>query len=181
MGIKLLGYNDVKLDSFVKLPPGGYVCKILDATVAENPYTGRDQLLAYVDIAEGPFAGHFKRAFDDKKTKDGNAHWSNNAVLARYITDPNTNYVTKALKAFLEAVAASNADFKIDPNNFELKSLIGKLCGFTFGEREYESAGRIFLTTEIRFALPVDRIRAGDFNLPPVKELSRSADDSVPF
>ncbi len=183
----MTGYDEVAdTTGYVKLPAGGYICKILETHIAVSNYSGRDQLLAYVDIAEGKYSGYFQKQYNDKKQQNNSTRWSNNAIFTRYIIDESTNRVTKALKMFLQSVVKSNEGFSVNPNNFEHRDLIGKVCGFTFGEREYEYNGKIYLTTEIKYPYPVEQIRAGEFKVPPIKQISSAAEttydnDSVPF
>lgn len=163
--IDLRGWNEVSENTgeYRKLPAGGYVCRIVRAELGER--YDRPQLYLYIDIAEGEYACYFKA--QNRET------WSNNAVFARYVYDETTKKITSTLKGLLVSVEKSNPNFKVDLTKFDTNSLVGKLCGFTFGEREYIYKDTVRLTTEVRFPMAADRIRSGDFTVPPLKELSK--------
>ena len=178
--IDLKGWNEVSENAgdYRKLPAGGYVCRILRAELHQR--FERTQLFLFLDIAEGDFAGYFKA--QNRET------WSNNALFSRYVYDDSSGKITPAIKSLLVCVEKSNHNFKLDLQNFNTDSLVGKLCGFSFGEREYFYKDSLRLTTEVRFPVAADKIRSGDFTIPPLKELpkepSRSKDDDfhdMPF
>lgn len=175
--INLKGYNEVSESNgdYQKLPAGGYVCRIINVELGER--NGRPQIRIAVDIAEGEYAGYFARQNRDK--------WSKSAVFTRYIYDESEKHITSALKSLLANIERSNADFALDDlTRFNENSLVGKLCGFTFGEREYEHNEKIYTTTEVKFPTTVDKIRSGNFKTPPIQPLevaypspSKSHDD----
>ena len=165
--IDLRGYNEVSESggSYQQLPAGGYVCRIVNVELGER--NNRPQIRVAIDIAEGEYAGHFAKQNRDK--------WSNSAIFTRYIYDENEKFITPALKSLLANVERSNDNFTADLQNnlrrFDQNTLVGKLCGFTFGEREYEYNERIYTTTEVKFPKAVSKIRSGDFEVPPLQRL----------
>lgn len=161
--IELRGYNEVSESSsdYQKLPAGGYVCRIVNVELGER--NNRPQIRVAVDIAEGEYAGYFSKQNRDK--------WSKSAVFTRYIYDESEKLITPALKSLLANVKRSNANFALDLQRFDQNSLVNKLCGFTFSEREYEYNERIYTTTEVKFPVSADKIRSGDFRVPPTQTL----------
>lgn len=176
--INLKGYDEVSESNggdYQKLPAGGYVCRIINVELGER--NNRLQIRAAIDIAEGDYTGYFARQGRDK--------WSKSAIFTRYVYDESGRRITSALKSLLANIERSNAGFVLeDLSRFNEQSLVGKLCGFTFGEREYEYDGKICTTTEVKFPTTVDKIRSGDFKVPPIQPLeaaypppSKSNDD----
>lgn len=167
--INLKGYDQVsEFGGNLKKPPaGGYVCRILKVTVGSSTYGG-DQLALEIDIAEGEFAGYFK----DNMRGD---RWNHNGIFSCYIFDNKTGQVSMQLKSLLGAVERSDPSFKVpaDRSRFDENDLVGKICGFTFGEREYEYDGQVRTTVEVKYPHSADKIRSGDFNVPPVRKLKR--------
>lgn len=160
-----------------RLEPGGYVCKI---TVAKD-VPEKEYLKLEYDIAEGEHKGHWNELYKAKSFWGGTFFRS---------------YKEKALtmfKGFLTVVKESNPGFIF---NNEEKRLEGQLIGLVLGEEEYRkndgSDGTRLYVAAVR---SVDKIRSGDFTVPPKKLLeaggSRSnngffptndvPDDDVPF
>ena len=136
-----------------RLVPGGYVCKITVAT--DEPK--KEYLKLEYDIAEGEFKGHWNELYKSK------GFWGGTFFRS---------YKEKALsmfKGFLTAVKESNPGFVF---NNEEKRLEGKLVGLVLGEEEYRkndgSDGTRLYVAAIR---SVDKIRSGDYTVPPKKLL----------
>ena len=160
-----------------RLAPGGYVCKITVAVdVPEKEY-----LKLEYDIAEGEHKGHWDALYKAK------AFWGGTFYRS---------YKEKAqsmFKGFLTAVKESNPGFVFEN---EEKRLEGKLIGLVLAEEEYRknngSDGTRLYVANIR---SVEKIRKGDFIVPPKKLLQESGsvsengfyptkdveDDDVPF
>lgn len=64
------------------LPKGAYVIKFLDVKEEANKNNEGSHLKIAFDIAEGEYAGFYKKAFDANTKED--KKWANDAVL--YIT-----------------------------------------------------------------------------------------------
>lgn len=160
-----------------RLTPGGYVCKITVAVdVPEKEY-----LKPEYDIAEGEHKGHWDALYKAK------AFWGGTFYRS---------YKEKAqsmFKGFLTAVKESNPNFVFENDE---KRLEGKLIGLVLAEEEYRknngSDGTRLYVANIR---SVEKIRKGDFIVPPKKLLQESGsagengfyptkdveDDDVPF
>ena len=160
-----------------RLTPGGYVCRI---TVAKD-VPEKEYLKLEYDIAEGEFKGHWNELYKAKSFWGGTFFRS---------------YKEKALsmfKGFLTAVKESNPGFVFENDE---KRLEGKLVGLVLGEEEYRkkdgSDGTRLYVANVR---SVDKIRKGDFVVPPKKLLQEGGsmsnngffptndveDDDVPF
>lgn len=168
MGINLknFGWDEVEASEggFVKLPVGGYVCKIVNAVT--EPLKGKGlRLTADVDIAEGEFANYFSQ----NKLKDG--RWSFNAQFMRYVVGADRK-VTPAFKGFMKRLEKENPNFRFNESDFDAQQFINLICGFTFGEREYlDKDGNLRTSVTIRYPESVDKIRVGDFKIPPIEKL----------
>ena len=170
MGINLrnYGWDKVKASepgNFAKLPAGGYVCKIYDArcdTVKGKGY----RLACDIDIAEGEHAGFFAKR---NSTERG---WDFNAQFKRYVVGAD-RLITPSFKGFVNLLEKENPNFHFDIDNFEPQKLRDLVIGFTFGEREYlDKKNNVRLSTTIRYPESVEKIRSGDFTIPPVEKLS---------
>lgn len=166
--------NVEEATDFVSLAPGGYVCRITAVEdVAEKEY-----LKIEYDIAEGEFAGHWKKLYDSKN------FWGGNFIKS---------YKEKALpffKGFITAVENSNPNFIFDNDETKLK---GKLIGLTLGEETYTkndgTEGKRLYVGKPRSA---EQIRKGDYSIPAPRGVVKKAqqdfipldnlsDDDVPF
>lgn len=170
MGINLRNYGWDKVEAaepgnFAKLPAGGYVCKIYDArcdTVKGKGY----RLTCDIDIAEGEHAGFFAKR---NSTERG---WDFNAKFKRYVVGAD-RLITPSFKGFVNLLEKENPNFHFDVDNFEPQKLRDLVIGFTFGEREYlDKKNNVRLSTTIRYPESVEKIRSGDFTIPPVEKLS---------
>ena len=181
MGYQIRGYDQVQgvnPGEFVQLSAGGYICHIVHAEIAQSK-AGRDMLVLYIDIAEGEFANYFKNQTDREKQFDSNKKWTNAGIYRQMIYN-NDGSCSKFLKGFLNTMERSNAGLKINGGDFEPSDLHWKLCGFVFGQEEYEKQnGDIGTRTVICFPRTVDTIREGKFKVPELKKLNKPAAESA--
>lgn len=139
-----------------RLPAGGYVLKITEAT--DDPK--KEYLRIVYDIAEGPEKDRYS---DDWGKENDYAH-------AFY-----RSYKEKArgmFKAFLVAIDDTNAThFEKDAEKgLDEKKLVGKQFGAVIGEEEYETdRGDVKTRLYIAAVMSADRIRTGDFTVPALK------------
>ena len=163
-----------------KLVAGGYVCKVASVRTQGTKSTNKPMLVLAIDITEGEFAGYFKKKFEnDQKFNEDFAKWSNNAVYYQPIFD-SSGKISSYFKGLLTCIEKSNNGFKAiqkdsnGKNRFDENLLKGKLCGFIFGEEEYmRNDGSIAKTVRVKFPRPADDIRAGNFDIPKVKEIEK--------
>lgn len=183
MGINLAdkGYfevNAIMPGEFSQLPPGGYICQIINAELA-NSKAGNPMLVLFLDIAHGDFKGHFKAAFDRVKFSNSNIKWDNSAIYRQLLFDHSSGRVSQFFKGLLSCFEVSNPNFKINVNDFEASSLRGKFIGFIFAQEEYKKKnGEIATRVCSKFPKSVDDIQNGNFVLPELKKIpaDKSAD-----
>ena len=117
------------VSDFVRLPAGGYVCKIVNAVEHTNDMTGNKSLKVLVDIAEGQFKEYFKKAYDNNTNPE--KRWDNNSTKYIGLGEKSLPF----FKGFITAVENSNPGYKW---NWDEKTLIGKKIGGVYQWEEYE-------------------------------------------
>ena len=178
MGINLAdhGYNDVQASNpgeFTKLPAGGYVCKIINAELA-NSKAGNLMLVLSIDIAEGDFQGFFKNATDVARKFNPDKKWDNSGIYRQLVFD-KSGRVASFFKGLITCIGRSNPNLKINISDFEPPSLRGLFCGFIFAYEEYERRdGSIAESVHIKFPKPAQDIRDGNFRVPDTKKFERT-------
>ena len=148
---------------FTKLPAGGYVCVITGADVT-TAKTGTKQLVLTPEISEGEFAGYFK-----------NAKFVPPYYKSIYTKDGKTSPYFKGL---LKNFETSNSNFKATAT-LDVYSLVGKKIGLVFRDEEREYNGNIYTDAKPIIATSVEKIRNGDFKIPPIKKLERKAETAA--
>lgn len=111
----------------VSLPAGGYICTIVGA-VDMFSNSGKPMLVLLLDIAEGEYAGYFRRQFENAKEKTPEAKW--NCVYRQLVEGKSLPF----FKGLITSIEESNGSFKW---NFDEKNLIGKKIGAIFGREQY--------------------------------------------
>ena len=164
-------YSDVKAERASggreTLPAGGYVCQILSARVESNDWG--DTLVIAHDVAEGEYAGIFKRDYDNNTRED--KKWRG-IFRVRLPKDDGTEqdaWKKRSLGNTIWALEQSNAGFAW---NWDEKSLKGKRIGLLYRNKEWEFGGKSGWTTEAVSADSVDNIREGKFRIPKDKPLA---------
>jgi hypothetical protein len=154
--MKNLGLSNVS-ESTGSLPPGGYICRILD--VQDVP--SKEYLLVKLDIAQGPHAGHYK------ELEDRFGFWGLNWYMS---------YKQTALglfKAGISALRASNSSFQWnDDTENDERNMIGCLVGGVLAEEEYLSNdGTVKSNVKFKTAVSTQTIIDGQFKVPEKKKL----------
>lgn len=185
------GYDEMQVfEAQEKLPIGGYVLKIIKTKI--ETYSWGQVLVLAFDIAEGEYTGFYQKNFDaqqnDKKWKG--THRIN---LPKNDGSEKDEWSIKTLKSRMTAVEASNDGYVW---NWDENSLVGKLVGGLFGNKEYEMDGKRGFYTDCRAFCSVERIRTGNFTIPSDKLLNSNTntantalpegfqaitDDDIPF
>ena len=164
--IELPGYRETTAlqdGEFRKLPAGGYVCIVMKALRGQSN-TGTPQLWLDVDIAEGEFAHCFKNA---------------KYLPRHYQTLYNKEgKVSPYFKGLLENFEKSNDGMKIEPP-LNTDILIGKKIGIVFRDEEREYNGNIYTNAKPATSTTVDKIRNGDFKIPPIKKLEKQDTQTI--
>ena len=154
---------------FVKLPPGGYVCRIISAT--DHPNEEKPFLEIVYDIAEGEHAGYYSDDWGQANTWAHSTRW----------------YYTKAalgmFKGNLKAVDESNGTgFETAAlTGIDERRMAGCLVGMILGEEEYEgNDGTVKTRLKVRGVRPAQLIRDGRFKQPELKKLTAESDPLIP-
>ncbi len=138
---------------FERVTPGGYVCGITNVKdVPESEY-----LLIEYDIAEGSLKNYYRQL------SDARGFWGGKFVKS---------YKGKALpffKGFITAVESSNSGYRW---NYDENTLRRRLIGLVLGEEEYrKNNGTVGKRLYVAQVHSVDKIRSGDYTVPPLKKL----------
>ena len=159
--MKNLGLENIQeAQEFEKVTAGGYVCGI----TAVEDVADKEYIKVEYDIAEGDKKNYYRGLYEAK------GFWG-----AKFVK----SYKEKALpffKGFITAVETSNKGYKF--NNDE-NSLKRKLVGLVLAEEEYRgNDGNIKIRLYVDQIHSIDKIRKGDFTVPPLKKLA-GADTST--
>ena len=153
---------------FVKLPQGGYVVKILQAT--DHPNEEKPFLEVTYDIAEGEYKDYYSDEWGQANTWAHSTRW----------------YYTKAalgmFKGNLKAVDESNGTgFETAAlTGIDERRLAGCLVGMILGEEEYEgNDGTVKTRLKVRGVRPAQMIRDGRFKQPELKKLATAEADPI--
>lgn len=175
--IDLKGYEDVQAANpgeFPRLTAGGYVCKIIHAELTKSK-AGNHMLVLFLDIAEGDFAGYFKKSAERLKAFRPDAKWDNAAIYRQLLFDKD-GMTSSFFKGLLTCIVKSNPQFNFNPHALEEKSLRGLLIGCVFAEEEYSKRdGSVGSRVVVKFPKTVDDIRNGNFSVPAVKKLAAAS------
>ena len=137
---------------YERLAPGGYVCRILEAT--DDPQ--KEYLRIVYDIAEGIEAGRYK----DESPENVYRH----SFIRSYKEKAQGMF-----KSFINAVENSNEKYSW---NWKEETLKGKLVGLVFGYEQYEANdGTVKERLRVASTKSADAIRNGDFRTPALKLL----------
>ena len=152
-------------EKFRQLPPGGYVCKIISASV-DKTMSGAERLNLRFDISEGEYKGFFGEQFDKRCETNPNTAWLG---TYRQITEGESS--EKFYKGMITAIENSNPGYKWD---FDETTLRGKLFGGVFGFEEWlNNQGKVMKSIKCRFIRSVDEVRKG-VEPPEIKRLSQN-------
>ena len=163
-------YKDAEASTggdFVRLPAGGYVCRIIK--VEDHGQELKPYIRVVYDINEGDYA----RFYADDWGKEN--EWSHD--VRHYYTPASFGM----FKGFLKAVDESNGtNFETAAEDgFDEHRLVGLLVGYLIGEEEYEANdGTVKTRLRVRGARPIDVIREGRFKHPELKKLDDSQEDA---
>lgn len=180
---KFSNYEEIDVNAGSGLAPGGYVLRVINARV-ENTRNGHEVLKICFDIGEGEKQNFFYRRFEALKKKDAGAVWPISGTASIFIpTDDGSEKdetITKpGFKRFVTCVEESNEGYRW---NWDEASLKGKWLGAVFGkvENQNKTTGEIRAYVQYRWPCSVDRIRAGDFDIPELKPLKKASASPLP-
>lgn len=172
-----------------QLPVGGYVAKVQDVRYEEGQNGNSDRIVVAFDIAEGEFAGFFKKQFDENQNED--KKWKGKATI--YIPKDDGSqedeWTQTAFARWTNAFEDSNTGYKWD---WQEKKWKGLLIGVIYGEVGTKIEGRYIKYTECRFPAAIKAIRENTFKLPKFKakngfseelfkaQTDKASDDKLP-
>ncbi len=162
------GMKAEKTISNTPLPVGGYVAKIVGARIEE--YSWGAVVVVAFDIAEGEYAGFFKKQFDDNQNED--KKWKGTYRLT--IPEEGSQYFEsnqRTFNNFIYAMEDSNNGYHYDCDETKFK---GKLLGVIYRNKEWEMDGRTGWTTECGAVTDITSIREGSFRMLKDKPLKNS-------
>lgn len=152
---------------FQRLPAGGYIVKILNATDVPD----KEYLRIAFDINEGDHKGFFGEQFknDNREGKK----WPNAGTFIR-----SYKHSAEAMfKGFANALENSNKGYKFDFDETKLKN---KLVGIVLADEEYQNQkGQVRTRTYVSAVRSVDTIKNGDFTVPELKKLDATKTTTV--
>ena len=163
------GFKPERTTTRETLPAGGYVAKIMDATVIN--YDWGDVLKVDFDIAEGEYKGFF--ATDYRNNTNDDKKWRGTYRIN--IPNESNQYFDSQRKSFNNLIACleeTNSGFHFDWDESKLK---GKGIGVLFRNKEWEYNGSTGWTTECCTVTTAKDIREGNFKMPKDKPLKAKA------
>lgn len=144
---------------FESLPAGGYVAKIIGAKPEEK--WNRNVLTIAFDIAEGEYAGWFKKNYDANTNED---KWWSGTYSVDIPTGEEEAWKRRAFENLIACAEESNPGYHWDWNEAALK---GKRIGVLFGNVERQSkAGNLYWATVCGGTASVDDVLEGTYKLP---------------
>lgn len=154
------------MGSSFDLPAGGYICKIVEPILNDDPNAGKANIELHVDIAEGDHAGYFQQ-LEDRFGFWGLRGWM--------------SFKESQLQQFqgtCMALCNSNPGLRFNPlapGGADVDDLKDKMIGAVIGKEEYKSnSGEIKEKNVIVRFLEVDKIRSKKFKVPETKKLKKS-------
>lgn len=161
------------------VPGGGYVCKVMSAERGTTK-GGKPGVHLTWDVAEGDFAGAFSADFFASKP------WRHDAWLLE--GDPNTDEGKKTngiTKGKLEKMIRSNSTptgyfDAFYAFNEAPQLMVGRLVGLVLQERKRTYNGREYSEVQVFEWKTVEDIKAGRFEVPPVKDERTPASQAAP-
>lgn len=166
------GYEETKAygSGMEQLPKGGYVCKIMKASVESGQYG--EQLVVALDIAEGEYKDFFANDYRAQDRED--KKWHGNYYLSIPTDDGSEKdgWTKRKFKTFTEALEASNDGYHFD---WDEKKFKGLSIGGLFNMREYKTRdGNVGRSPNLAQVTSVEKIRAGKYKVPKDQLLSGS-------
>lgn len=166
---KVTGYQDK-----AQLPVGGYVMKIMGATVEENRIG--QYVKISMDVAEGQYKDFFANDYRAQEGGQRGKVWHCNYLLNVPADDGSERdgWTKRKFKTFTEALEASNDGYHFD---WDEKKFKGLTIGGLFNMREYKTRdGNIGRSPNLAQVTSVEKIRTGKFRIPKDQLISGSQD-----
>lgn len=154
--------------SFEQMTPGGHICRITGARVA-NDY-GSEQLVLALDVQEGSkYDGYYAKLFKSRQAENSAAKWP---CTFRQFTTTAEGEASPYFKGLIKCVEESNPGYSW---NWQESTLAGRMIGVIFREEEYEAQdGTVKTIIRPAFIRSVARIREG-VDVPEIKRMNLKA------
>ena len=175
--------------AFEQLPKGAYVICIKGAKEEPNRNGSGTHLTILFDIAEGEYAGIYKRQYDNNSNED--KKWPIDGTYYLNVPDDSSQqYAWDNWNTFFADLEDSNNGFVF---NGEPKALKNKLIGGKFAIEQREFNGQIYDSTKLRWTCVADDVREGKAGKMPNDKLVKTdagkgfvpvdenADEDLPF
>ena len=169
---KSKNYEDAKTftgTGIERLPVGGYVLQIYDATI--ETYDWGEKLALEFDIVEGEHVLYFTENYAAQPPE--NKKWKGMIRLTVPKDDGSEKdaITMRIFKTAIYDLEASNPNYHW---NWDEKTLKGKLVGGLFGNKEWAFNGKTGFFTECAYLTSVNAIREGKLKIPKDKLLKTS-------
>lgn len=155
------------------LPKGGYVLKILGASIDQFP-SGDEYVKLSCDIAEGDYAGFYEQKYRNNVNEDKKWSCIYRLGIPKDDGSERDGWTARRFKTFTVDLEESNSGYHFDWDEQKFK---GKLIGGLFNTKEFESDHGIVSFTNLARLCSVEAIRSGSYKLPPDKLIERKVDD----
>ena len=162
---------------FETLPVGAYKIKINAVKIQDNSDKGySNQLLLQYDIAEGEYAGFYKRQYDANNSEDRKYKGIYRVYLPKDDGSEQDSWTKSKFKAVTNAFEDSNNDYVWDWDEQKLKGLV---VGAVFNQKEYDFNGKHGFFTNLYKLIPISEIATAKIPEPTkLKESTSSSDNS---
>ena len=153
-----------------KLPLGAYVCKVINAQVQGNEYG--EQLCIVFDIAEGEYAGFYKKEFAANTMNNKKFKGVLRIFLPKHDGSEKDEWAKSILKGLVSSFEKSNPGYKW---NWNEQSLVSRMVGILFRNEEWEYDGKTGWAVRPFRAISADSVRSGEYTLPKDKPLKNKS------
>lgn len=172
------GYNETQAyTDGMKLPPNGYVLKILNVKIEDGKNGNSDQMVISYDVEEGEFKGFYQKQYSSQTSEDKKWKGSTRLWLPKDDGSESDEWTKRKFKTFIVSVEDSNEGFHWDWDENKLK---GKIVGGVFNEKEWEYNGNSGFFTNLHHFAAADKIRKNDFKIPEPTYLKNKKSASMP-
>lgn len=163
------GYARKEANFYEPLPKGAYVIKLLNVKEEPNKSGKGTHLKISFDIAEGEYAGFYKRSFENNTKEDKD--WPYDAIYYLNCPDDNTEqWIVDNFNSFMTAVEDSNEGYHWGWDETTLKD---KLVGakFYIEQAKSKSNNKIYNHTKAKWFVSAQKVRDGKAGRLPDDEL----------
>lgn len=169
------GYERKEQIEFELLPKGAYVIKLLSIKEEPNKNGNGTHLKIAFDIAEGEYAGFYKRAFENDTRED--KKWPADGQLVISAPEDNSEqWIVDNFNKFMTAVEDSNEGYHW---NWDENTLKDKVVGSKFCNEQSEYDGKIYDHTKAKWFIAAQKVRDGKFGKLPNDKLIEKASSSA--